>query len=216
MPIQSRGYERAVNYAEFSVLLAHAGAEYSVFAPGDFAAVAGPGTREILVQGGSAYGAGIFDVSEDTDPPVLLTGSPVATGNRWDLVVLHRDWEDAETSVQLIEGGSVKSIPARDIGIGTADDQPLWLARFTAGQSAVQELVDVRCWFGSGGVAAKDQLVMSYLTRLGTHLRLPSGTWWRGFDGAGLPTWTKDPMILNGTAAPATTLGDPGDVYFRR
>ncbi|HEY9310237.1 MAG TPA: hypothetical protein VIP82_20735 [Microbacterium sp.] len=199
MTITSVGYERAINYAELGRMLAHAGAEYSVFGQDAFACGVGVGTREIIVQPGEAYGHGILDTS---DAAVTLTGATVATGNRWDLVALRRNWVTGDTSLVLIQGGATRALPTRETGPGDQDDQPLFLARFAAGQAAVQDLVDVRCWAGSGGgLVARDLLVRDYLSRIGSRVRIQGVAWILAYDGAS-PAWAPDSVYVGTTAPP--------------
>ena len=109
MAITSVGFERAVTYAELGVLLQHAGAQYSVFGPDAFAVSAGTGDRVLDVQAGRAAGQGILDTSDAVEH---LTAAPVASGNRWDLVVLRRDWGAKATTPVLIQGTAAQEIPA--------------------------------------------------------------------------------------------------------
>lgn len=199
MTITSTGYERAITYAELGTLLAHAGAQYSVFGTEAFAAAAGGGTREILLQPGRAYGQGILDDSAD---PITLTGASVASGNRWDLVALRRNWLTGESTAVLITGGASMALPTRETAPGDEDDQPLWLARFAAGQAAVQELIDLRLWHGDGGAAAKHLLVRDYLTRIGSRVWIQGITWVYGFNASGTPTWVPDTVYVGTTAPP--------------
>lgn len=199
MTITSVGYERAISYAELGTMLAHAGAQYSVFGVDALSAAAGVATREVVLQPGRAYGQGILD---DCADPISLVGSAVSSGNRWDLIALRRNWVSGETVPVLIPGTSAKALPARETSPGDEDDQPLWLARFAAGQTAVQELVDLRVWHGDGGAAAKDLLVRDYLTRIGTRVWIQGITWVLGFNSSGTPTWVPDSVYVGTTAPP--------------
>lgn len=200
MAITSKGYEGTVNYADWAVLTSHLGAQYSVFGPDAFAVTFGAGDREVIVAPGRAAGQGILD---DSSAPVSLVGGTVASGNRWDLVALRRDWATSETVPVLIPGSSTKALPGdREVEPGAQDDQPLALVRFAAGQTAPQEVVDLRCWHGDGGVVAKDLLVRDYLTRLGTRVFIQGITWVYAFNSTGLPTWVTDSVYVGTTAPP--------------
>lgn len=202
MAITSVGYERAINYAALGSLLMHAGASYSVHGEDDFAASAGVGAREVALQPGVASGMGVKDTS---DAITTVSGTAVAAGSRWDLIVLRRHWDadaaESSTSVAIIAGGPTPSIPARLTEPGEDDDQPLWLARFAAGQSVVQELIDLRVWHGDGGMAGKHLLVRDYLTRIGTRVWIQGITWVLGFNSSGDAAWVPDSVYV-GTSAP--------------
>lgn len=220
MAIVSVGYEGTVDYADWAVLTSHLGAQYSVFGPESFAVSAGPGDREVRVAPGRAAGQGILD---DSDSIVSLSAGPVASGNRWDLVSLRRDWAAKASTLVLTPGTSAIALPAgRQIGAGQTDDHPIALVRFAAGQTAVQEVIDLRVWQGDGGVVAKDPLVRGFLNRIGTRLWIQGVTWVLGFGADGLATWSSD----NPAAVPPLFRGrilrsdgalslNAGDTYFR-
>ena len=203
MTITSTGYERAITYAQLGSMLAHAGTQYSVFDPEAFQVTPGPGAREVVVAAGTAYGQGILDIS---DAPVTLTGAPVTTGDRWDMVVLRRDWSAGETIPVLIQGGQTKALPPRSTDPGDEDDQPIALVRFTAGQTAAQDFEDLRVWHGDGGCFAKSRLVRDYLTRVGTRLFIVDRTYVRALDSANNAKWVTDSVIFS------TTQPSPADV----
>lgn len=197
MAITSVGYERAITYAELGVLLQHAGAQYSVFGPDSFAVSAGTGDRVLNVGAGQAYGQGVLDTSS---APMSLTGAVVASGDRWDLVVLRRDWAAKTTVPVLIQGTSVAAVPAgRLSNPGVQDDQPLALARFSAGQAAVQEIIDLRVWHGDGGCFAKHRLVRDFLTRVGTRVYITDRTYVLTIGSTGTPAWVTDTVIFSTT-----------------
>jgi hypothetical protein len=198
--IISKGYEGTVNYADWAVLTSHLGAQYSVFGPDALAVSFGSGDREVRVGPGRAAGQGILD---DNDAPVSLVGATVGAGSRWDLIALRRDWTTSETVPVLIPGSSTKALPAtREDEPGSKDDQPLALVRFAAGQTAPQEMIDLRCWHGDGGVVAKDLLARDYLTRIGTRVWIQGITWVLAFNTAGLPTWVPDSVYVGASAPP--------------
>ena len=201
MTITSIGYERAISYAELGVLLAHAGTMYSVFQQDAFAVAAGAGTREVTVQPGRAYGWGVLD---DSDTVETLTGAAVDAGSRWDLVVLRRTWtgETPGSSLVLIQGGPTAVIPSRSTDPGDEDDQPLALVRFAAGQTAVQEFIDLRCWGGDGaGFVARHKLALDYLTRIGSRVRIQGVTWVLAYDTA-TPAWVPESPYVGSTQPP--------------
>lgn len=196
--ITSTGYEGTVDYAEWARLTSHMGAQYGVVGKDSFAVAAGVGDRVLSVQPGSVAGQGILDVSDTVES---LTGAPVASGNRWDLVVLRRDWGTMSSTLVLVQGGATASIPARSTNPGVQDDQPLALVRFSAGQTAAQEVIDLRVWHGDGGLAARHPLVRDYLDRIGSRIWINGITWVIGFDASGQPGWVPDSVYV-GTQPP--------------
>lgn len=205
MAITSVGYERAVTYAELGTLLAHAGAHYSVFGVDSFRCginFGGP-DRSVRVLPGRASGQGILD---DLDAAVTLIGSPVTSGDRWDMVVLRRNWTAKTTALVLVSGSSAKALPDRSMNPGVEDDQPIALVRFSAGQTQAAEVIDLRVWHGDGGCTARDRLVLNYLDRIGTRIYLLDRTYVYAMQADGNPKWVTDSVVVS-TAAPS-----PADV----
>lgn len=197
--ITSKGYEGSIDYADWATITSHMGAQYGVVGKDSFAVAAGTGDRVISVQPGTAAGQGILDESDAVEQ---LVGAPVASGNRWDLVALRRSWGSAASTLVLIQGTSAASIPARSTSPGVEDDQPIALVRFSAGQTAVQEIIDLRVWHGDGGLAARHPLVRDYLTRIGTRIWINGITWVIGFDASGNQTWVPDSVYVGSTQPP--------------
>jgi len=184
MADQHIGYPGTVNSAQLANWMPNvAAAQYSVEGLTDAQVVTNAiGSRGVTVKKGTVIGDGIMDVFEnDTN---LNLGS-VATGSpdRWDMVVLRRTWSatvGASTSIYtVIPGGPNKTLPARNNNKGVLSDQPIALCRVKAGNSNVQEIVDLRCWASNGGVQAVSELVMSYLDGPGSDLLINGQTWAR-------------------------------------
>lgn len=176
------GYPGSVNAAAASLWLPNVGAaQYCV--EGENSAkviISGSGDRAITVKAGSIIGDGILDVF-DTDTALNLDAA--TSGDRWDMIVLRRTWSATpglSTSVYtIIEGGPNKSLPARNNDPGVLSDQPVALCRVRAGQTAVQEVVDLRVWAHNGGAFALDELVKNYLDEPGTFLTIGTKSWVR-------------------------------------
>ena len=199
MAITSVGYERAVTYAELGALLAHAGAQYSVFGVDSFRCginFGGP-DRSVRVLPGRAAGQGVLD---DLDAAVTLIGSPVTSGDRWDMVVLRRNWTAKTTDLVLVSGSSAKALPDRSQEPGVEDDQPIALVRFSAGQPQAAEVIDLRVWHGDGGCTARDRLVLDYLDRIGTRVYLLDRTYVFAMRFDGNPQWVTDSVVVSAAA----------------
>lgn len=180
MADQHIGYPGSVGSTALATWLTNQLAQYSVEGPNDCKVVTTGGTRGILVGPGTIFGDAIQDVFESATP---LTLASVSSGDRWDMVVLRRTWSatpGASTSVfTVIQGSSNKALPTRLNNKGVQADQPIALCRVSAGQSTVQEIVDLRVWAANGGAVAVDPLVKDYLTEPGTTLRIGNTRWIR-------------------------------------
>lgn len=208
MAITSRGYSGSVSFEEWAAFSADLGFRYGVLEATAFDASAGAGTRQVKVAKGTAWGVGVLDVS---DASVTLTGASVAGQSRWDMIALRRDWDTKATSLVLVQGDS-KAIPDRNTDPGTKDDQPLWLVRWAAGQSAPQEFVDLRVWNGDGGMIANDRMVRNYMNRLGTVLWIQGEFWVRTFNSTGNPAWMSAPVFSGTLTADQVRILTAGDV----
>lgn len=193
MPVpiaDSVGYEGTVTEPEWATLIAGTGGrEYGVLDDDAWRARVGTADREVRIGPGPGFGWGVVDRTTDE---VSLTLPATASGSAWHLIVVHRDWQNNESSFDTVPAGSTRAIPPRATTPGTADDQPLWLARVDAGKSQVQELVDLRVWGSDGGTFANDPLVRQYLDRLGTSIRIGRDVWYRTRDALGNPQWALD------------------------
>ncbi len=192
MPIISTGYERAINYTALGILLSKTSTDYTMFGATSFLVTAGPGAREVSVAPGRASGKGIYDESTET---VTL---PAPAGTRWDTVVLRRDWDADVTTLVLLQGTATKAItkdPAA-IGGGILDDQPIALVRWASGQTAAQEIVDLRLWAKNGGAIAVDPMVRDYANDLGTRIRIGNSLWERTIV-SDTPTWVDFAAATN-------------------
>lgn len=186
----SVGYEGSVDEPDFARLMAYAGGrQYGVIGEGDWKVIAGTADREVRIVPGSGFGSGVLD--RTTEAASLVLPAP-ASGSRWHLIAVRRDWQNNESVFDSIAGSTgTAQIPARETTPGTKDDQPLALVRVQAGQSQVVEIRDLRVWGGDGGSFAADELVLQFLSRLGTRVRI-SGVWWtRVLDALGNPQWSS-------------------------
>lgn len=203
MTITSKGYEGTVDYADWALIMSHAGAQYSVVGADDFKASVGPGDRVVNIAAGTAYGQGILDESDST---VALAGAPVASGNRWDILVLRRDWSTNESALVLITSDQaydpIDEVFPIESGPGILDDQPLWLVRFAAGQSAPQEFIDLRLWHGDGGVVARSIQARYYVERIGTRIWVNGIAYILGFASNGTVQWRPDSVYVGSTQPP--------------
>jgi len=177
----------------------HIGAsEYGVDGPGDFKVTTHPSTPyAVNVAGGKAWGHGVLDESDGV--VTVVCDAPAVGVTRWDLISVRRDWTPlagGPTSVTKVVGGSSKEIPAaRENTPGTLDDQPLYLAKWVGGQTQPMELVDLRVWAGNGGMFAQDDLVRTYLKRIGSEVNIKGAIWRLAVGANDTLAWVKDSEI---------------------
>lgn len=205
MAITSKGYTGSIDNVDWAVLADKLGAQFAVFGEDAFKVTITTGDRALSVQPGEAAGQGIRDVSSAVE---TLTGAPVASGDRWDLVALRRTWATKTTTLVLIQGGATKTLPAmRRTTVGEVVDHPLALVRFTAGQTAAQDVVDLRVWHGDGGIYARDLIARDFLDRVGTEIRIGDEVWARLLSATGLATWRRVSAPAQGDWIEAVTGG---------
>lgn len=182
-PPVSYGYPGSINAAALATWLpAAAAARFSVVGPDDWkVTVQGGLDRGIRINAGTGCGDGIMDVTAEYETMSLPL---VASGSQWFMVVRRRNWATPATTVPVfIAGTAEKKLPARSDTPGQESDQPLALCRVQAGQTIVQEIIDLRCWAGNGGMVAADLLALDYLARPGADV-LVGTTPWRYVQGA--------------------------------
>lgn len=205
MAITSVGYAGTVGDVQWANMVPRVGsAFYSVDDAGSFKVTAAAGTRTVQVAAGGAQSFGVYAVS---DGPQTFELDSVASGVRWDMIVLRRNWATKATTIAVIQGGSTKALPPRTVTPGTLVDQPLGLVRLAAGSTSIQEIADVRCSVHNGGAVGWDDLVRSYLNQMGTVLRIGDTVWYRVTDGAGSPAWISSDMSDTGWVSVPTGLG---------
>lgn len=178
MAIITAGYDGTVDEVQFAKLLHR----YSVAGAGDFKATTIAGDRIVSIANGTALGPGTVDVATDI-PPIQFEA---ATGTRWDMVVLRRDWQPPGglSEIRIVKGGSSDTLPA----VGTAatawnrrpgimDDQPLYLQEING--TLLGNRIDLRCWQSNGGLVANHDRVRSYLDTPGTRVHINGVDWVR-------------------------------------
>ena len=188
--IISAGYDGTVDEVQFAKLLHR----YSVVGADDFKATTQAGDRIVALGNGTALGPGTLDVATGLSPIQFAA----ATGTRWDLVVLRRDWQPpgGASSIVIIQGGASKGFPT----VGTAatnwnrrpgiiDDQPLYLQEVNG--TLLGQRVDLRCWASHGGLFAKDDLVRSYLDAVGTRILINGVDWVRRLGLNDMVEWSR-------------------------
>lgn len=171
--------------------------DYGVYGVDDFRVTAHPSIGyAVLVKAGKAHGFGVTDTAA-TDQVVQC--ATISSGTRWDLITVRRNWQPAlggPSTLAAVTGGTKMEIPAgRKVGPGIEDDQPLALVKWKAGQISPDTIIDLRAWTSNGGLYAKDDLVRSYLTGIGTHLNINGVNWVRTLGANDVPEWDSDAVV---------------------
>ena len=199
MAITNIGYDGSVTEAQWAKLIPQSGgSNYGVSGITDFKVTAHASLAlGVNIAPGSGWGHGVLTTSDTT---VSLQGAAIASGTRWDMVVVRRNWAGAggATSFAIISGSTAKALTTRNTNPGTLDDQPIALVQFTAGQTAATAIVDLRCWSRNGGILAKDALVLNYLTDVSTKVYIDNVEWTRALNASDVAEWRPGPT--SGTA----------------
>jgi hypothetical protein len=168
----SYGYPGSVNSAVLADWLTRAAAaRFSVAGEDDWKVTVQAGLdRGIRINAGTGIGDGVMDVFPDYDTRSLPL---VASGSRYYLIVARRNWSTpASTNFVVIAGTSARALPTRLDSPGQESDQPIALVRVQAGNTVVQEIVDLRAWAGNGGVEAVDIMGREPLARPGAAVKV--------------------------------------------
>lgn len=188
MAIISAGYDGTVDEVQFASLMHR----YSVLGADDFKATTQAGDRIVSIADGTAYGPGTVDVA--TSIPNIQFAA--ATGTRWDLVVLRRDWQPpgGATSVVIIQGPPTKGYPTVGTSAtnwnrrpGVMDDQPLYLQEVNGTNLGAR--VDLRCWAGHNGLVAVSEDAKTYLQRVGAEVLINGIKWQYRLGANNVPEW---------------------------
>lgn len=181
--------------------------KYGVVGSGDLKVSTTTGDRMLLVASGIAWGHNIQDTLATS---VSVQLNSVASGSRYDLVVVRRD-VTAKTTVEVVQGTGTKAIPSLTSTAASHADQPIALCRVDAGSTTVQEIIDLRCWAANGGVVITNQLALDYLNIPGARV-LQGGTEYRYLpDALGVFGWeSRETMFREWNANTAVTTTGAG------
>ena len=152
-------------------------------------AVAGA-DRTVSIAAGWGWGCGVIDKTVANDTIQL---DPIASGSRWDLIAVRRDWTPTAGQSQFVKvnGGATPTIPGgRNSTRGNIDDQPIALVQVTAGQTQPTGFIDLRTFTGDGGgLIGMDDLCRTFLLRVGTRININGLDWLRVVGANDTPEW---------------------------
>lgn len=172
--VTSLGYRGSIDDVNGARYFNAVGASrYGVRAGTHFQCIVTTGDRMMRVLPGVAWAHNIVD---EMHTAATIQLDAITSGSRWDMIVLRRDPGTKTTTLEAIKGSSNKALPSRD---ATTEhlDQPLALCRVTAGQSTVQEIVDLRVFAANGGMTAVDDLALGYLVQPGATVEIKGVQW---------------------------------------
>ncbi|SEE82261.1 hypothetical protein SAMN04489740_2677 [Arthrobacter alpinus] len=213
MVLVSKFYDGPVTETDRATNRAGA-ADYGVIGEGDFMVATHPSIPYALnVAAGKAHGYGVSDTAETTQ---TVQCSTLASGTRWDLIVVRRNWQPllgGPSTLVAIQGGSTTPNieTLRTKGPGVEDDQPLALVKWVGGVNTPSQIIDLRCWAGNGGMVAADVLALNYLARPGADVMIGS-TPWRFAQGPN-GTWAWSAPYSIGADVIAVSAPDTGWAY---
>lgn len=122
--------------------------------------------RGVRMAPGMIGGGGILDMS---DAAIPLQLPELSSGSQYFLLGGERKWGATNATVgKYIAGTSARAIPSFTDNPGTEQFHPVALARVSAGNPAITDLVDLRCIAQEAGVyTIFDDLALQLIARLG-------------------------------------------------
>lgn len=174
MALIATGFVGDTDSTDFAPMQLAFGAEHDIEGINDYAvSISTTGDRTVRVAPGVANGGGVRVVN---DAPILVQLDPVASGFRWDLICLRRNWANAgSVQVTKVTGSTLEMLPPdRETRPGEIDDQPLALVRVQAGQTAPTKVLDFR-YTAKKIITAKTTLALP--RKLGVEAQIGESRW---------------------------------------
>lgn len=170
--ITSYGYDGTMSEAGWAVLAPLLGSRERFAGASDFAvSIGGVGSRAITVAAGTACGHGVADVNSAA---INLNATAVASGTRWDTVVIRRTWSTNSTTVAINTGGATQTPVVLNTSPGIVDDQPIALILVSSASTTVQSVVDLRPYGDGVRAYATSAALPTTNTSAGTLAVVPS------------------------------------------
>jgi hypothetical protein len=133
--IVSSGYDGTVTQEDWADMATFFGSDTGVSSSTDLTVVGVAGTRVTSVSAGTAWGWGVIDVLTGDNSVTFTANGTGAT--RWDAVVLRRNWGTGITTVNVVPGSSVETIPSLTVNPGTIADQVIALVGVPNGATSL-------------------------------------------------------------------------------
>lgn len=194
MAINSVGYDGTVTESQWSILSPYQGAPYAISGANDLAVTANASaTLAVNIAVGSAYGYGVLDTNT---AQITLALGTIASGTRWDLIAMRRNWNTNTSAVVAIPGTATKVVPSRNTTPGTLDDQPLALVQVTAGQTVPTAVVDLRVFPGKTFTTTDLMGLPSDVATRGAQAYVGATHYRRDYDITQNLAWLSDAAII--------------------
>jgi hypothetical protein len=192
------GFDGTVNELQAAKREKYLGLTYGFGGATDFKPTVAVGVdRTVRFAAGEAWAHHVLVTS---DANVDKQAAVVASGSRWDTYVLRRNWSGAggSATVEIVQGSSTKAVAGGlNSNPGVLDDQIICLARVTAGQSAIQEIQDLRT-YGSKLILSP-KLYGIKNAHLGMMVLVDGVLWRYQLDASNNPAWTSLDEQKSGT-----------------
>lgn len=221
MAFTNLGYDGSINEVQEAIRTPHMGVSTPiVIGPSDFKVTSNiSADRTVNIAAGAAWGAGVYTTSDSVQSVQL---GIVASSNRWDAVVLRRDWATNLSQLAVVQHSVLnsKTLPsAVQKNPGASYDQVLALVQVTAGKTVPTAILDLRCW-ASKVISCADLLAIP-TPALGMQVQIGTARYSRVLDANGNPAWLsagKITTVQSGSATAATgwTVGSPMVCRYRQ
>lgn len=190
MAITSVGYDGSIDEVEWARLSGFLGSRHAVAGPTDWKPTIAGADRTVAIAAGAGYGDGVLD---DSSAVVNLQCATVGAGSRWDAIVMNRDWQPAggTSAFAIVQGTSTQALPTLLDDPGVEAQQPIALVKVTAGQSLLQEVIDLRTW--PSKVIGTGSLLTLAGAALGTEAVVAGRRYRRELVGASVETVLAEP-----------------------
>lgn len=202
MALTSAGFDGTIDEQSWATMSALNGAQYAVAGVHDFEVTPRTGaTLTVNVAAGTAFGRGVT-VTNSAQITVALDA--IASGTRWDAIVIRRTWTSNTVTVDKITGTATRAVPAgRNNTPGTLDDQVIGLVQVTAGNSVPTAVVDMRVWQSKVMMVADLLAITNPILGMeavvlgtGTQTDLLDRRWRYSLDATSNPAWELDSTSL--------------------
>lgn len=194
MTIRGYGFDGSIDELSWSWIAGLMGTDSAFAGRTDFQPTANTGvTRGVNIAPGRSGAAGVAATSDLVE---TLTLDAAATGSRWDLVVLRRDWSTNTVSLVKILGPSsgAKTFPAIQETPGEIFDQPVAWCLVTAG-STIVTVEDLRIY--SSPVLTVPHYNQVRKPHLGQECVMPNGMRFRYELVGGVAQWRGDRSVYS-------------------
>jgi hypothetical protein len=135
MAIASAGYDGTVTQEDWAAMASFFGSDTGVATETDLVVTGVSGTRVASVSPGMAWGWGVIDTLTGDNSLTFAANSSGST--RWDAVVLRRNWGTGISTLNVVTGSSVETVPSLTVNPGSQADQVIALVAVPNGATSL-------------------------------------------------------------------------------